>query len=60
MTPWQETAALRDFKPAYDRLGSISTKLAAAADPCTSAVSQDRTQIQCVGARSDGPSADIA
>ena len=25
MTLWQETAALRDFKPAYDRYGSFAT-----------------------------------
>jgi len=26
-TPWQETAALRDFNPAYDRCGSEAEKL---------------------------------
>ena|SRR5437016_11388302 len=38
MTPWQETAALRDFKPAYDRYGSFATDEVEGARPRMSAV----------------------
>jgi hypothetical protein len=38
MTAWQETAATRDFDPAYFRSGSESTRLAEAMRPFMSAI----------------------
>jgi len=38
MTPWQETAALRDFDQAHVRFGSFTTDAVAATRSCMSAL----------------------
>jgi hypothetical protein len=39
----QETAALQDFSPAYDRCGSFATEAVKALRPCASALPRKQT-----------------
>jgi hypothetical protein len=43
MAPWQETAAVQDLGPAYDRYGSFATEAVEATRACMSAFARKRT-----------------